>query len=395
MQIALFVLALVLAIGLIVIHELGHLLSARANGVVVEEFGLGFPPRIYSKKTKSGMRLSLNWLLLGGFVKLRGEHDSDTRPGSFGASTLAAKIKIMLAGVGMNLAAGLVLLSVVALIGMPVLITKDNTGQDQFTVASNTHVIRQEVAAGYIQPGSPAKAVGLRSTDIIISIQSGQTIRSIKTPKQLHSATTEFAGQKVQLTYSRSGQVTTKTVQLRSQAEVKASQNSSSPKGYLGVEPNTLIIRRSTWSAPIVALGFAKQLLVLTAQGIGHAIGGLASTLAGIFTNNHVARENGQAQASGQVGGPVAIGQILWSSGSLGLNFVLMFIAIISLTLAFFNLLPIPALDGGRLAMTIIWRGILKRPISREAEERAISYGVNLLILLIILITIVDVKRAL
>src|SRR5258708_737988 len=131
MQILLAAFGFILFVGLVLVHEWGHLMVARRNGVEVEEFGLGLPPRAYSKKLKSGMILSLNWLPLGGFVKLKGEHDSDERPGSFGAATMWAKTKIMLAGVAANAVVGIALLTTLALIGMPKLI--DN----QFSVASD------------------------------------------------------------------------------------------------------------------------------------------------------------------------------------------------------------------------------------------------------------------
>src|SRR3954464_2992547 len=134
MQIFLFVIAILLFISLVLVHEWGHYIVARSNGVDVEEFGLGFPPRAWGKKLKSGMVLSLNWLPLGGFVKLKGEYDADTRAGSFGAASLWAKTKIMLAGVTMNLLVGLALLTILALVGMPKLLSKDSVGEDQFTV---------------------------------------------------------------------------------------------------------------------------------------------------------------------------------------------------------------------------------------------------------------------
>ncbi|HVX58886.1 MAG TPA: site-2 protease family protein, partial [Candidatus Saccharimonadales bacterium] len=177
---------------------------------------------------------------------------------------------------------------------------------------------------------------------------------------------------------------------LLSAAEVRASHGT---KGYLGIGLNQLTIERSSWSAPINAVGFTWQLTILTLKGIGHALGGLGSLIAGLVTHNHTARVNGQAQAESQVGGPVAIMEILWGSGSLGINFVLVFIAIISLTLALMNILPIPALDGGRLAMMLVSRGVFKRPLSEQAEERIVGAGMLVLLILIALITIVDVKR--
>ena len=152
-------------------------------------------------------------------------------------------------------------------------------------------------------------------------------------------------------------------------------------------------IYRSTWSAPIVAVGFTKQLFVLTVQGLGKALGGLGGYLAGILSGNETSRDKSYLKATGEIGGPVAIGAILWSGGIFGLNFVLFIIAIISLTLALINILPLPALDGGRLTMTLISRGLLKRPLSKKTEERLVGASMALLLVLFALITLVDVKR--
>src|SRR5476649_283634 len=103
MSILLLIIGLFLFIGLVVVHEYGHFILARRNGVEVEEFGIFFPPRLYKHRTKAGWIFSINALPLGGFVKLKGEHDSDTEPGSFGAASLVVKSKIMAAGVVMNL----------------------------------------------------------------------------------------------------------------------------------------------------------------------------------------------------------------------------------------------------------------------------------------------------
>lgn len=393
MQILVFIFGIVLFIGLVLVHEWGHFIVARRNGVEAEEFGLGFPPRIAGRKLKSGLLLSLNWLPIGGFVKLKGENDSDERKGSLGAASLGAKAKIMLAGVFMNLIAGLFILTVLAWIGMPKLLTKDNVGQDQFTVASDTRVIHQEVLVGAIQPGSPADKAGLRPTDALLSLKSGGRTINVKTAEQIHDATIAFAGQKVTLTYKRSGQIQTTNVQLLSDKAVKASLKTSDPKGHLGIIPNGLQLQRSTWSAPVVAVGLTGQIVSLTFQGLGHAFAGLGSAIAGLATHNHQARVNGQDQASSQVGGPVAIGVALWDYGSLGFNFMLFLIAIISLTLALMNVLPIPALDGGRLAMMLVSRGVFHRPLTRAAEERIVSTSFFLLLALVALITVVDVRR--
>lgn len=393
MQIAFFILGFALFVGLVLVHEWGHYIVSRRNGVKVDEFGLGFPPRAWGKKHKDGMILSLNWLPLGGFVKLRGEHDADKQKGSFGAASLGAKTKILVAGVTANFLVGVLMLTVLALVGMPKLLTKQNVGQEQFTVASDTVVINQMVQAGYIQPDSPAEKAGLSSRDIIKSISFAGAVRETKTAKQLQEATKAYGGQRVTVTYKHNSQTISKQVLLLDKATVEASKNSDEPKGYLGVSPNEIAVQRSTWSAPIVALGFTKQLVVLTMQGIGKAFAGLGSLIVGSITGNDSARESGQQKATAQVGGPVAIVAILWGGGTLGISFILLIIAIISLTLAMINILPIPALDGGRLFVIYLSRLLKGRPFSQLTEERIHGTGMAVLLALFLLITIVDVGR--
>jgi regulator of sigma E protease len=450
MHILVFAVGIILFIGLVLVHEWGHYIVAKRNGVKAEEFGLGFPPRAWGRKLKSGMVLSLNWLPLGGFVKLKGENDSDERKGSLGAASLWSKAKIMLAGVTMNLLAGVAILTVLALMGMPKLLTQDSIGEDQFTVNSDTHIVHQQILTGPILDDSPAKKAGLKSTDTILSISNGAQNYQIKTSKQLQDATLALAGKEVTITIQRDkNEFKTQTKLLdfndllngfRRDAGLKQSEIPTSisykdfhktinsersfvagaqdvagvnaeltyktaggldrietvnftPRAYLGIEPTQVQIQRSTWSAPITAIGLTGQIFKLTFLGLGHALGGLGSTIAGGVTGNHQARENGQDQASNQVGGPVAISVALWDYGSLGLNFMLFLIALISLTLALMNVLPIPALDGGRLAMMLISRGIFRRPLTRAMEERIVGVSFALLMALIVLITFVDVKR--
>ena len=392
MQVVLVVLGFILFIGLVLIHEWGHFIAARRNGVEVEEFGLGLPPRAWRRKLKSGMIMSLNWLPLGGFVKMKGEHDSDERPGSFGAASLRAKTKIMLAGVSMNLLAAVALLMVLAWLGIPRLITPDTVGEEQFTVASDTKVAHN-LWVDKVTPSSPAEKAGLAPRDFIKSISSSAQIREIKTQEDLPAATKAFAGQQVQLLVKRSGKEKIITATLRSVDEVEAARAGGSEIGYLGITTDDLQLYRSTWSAPIVALGLTKQITTLTFEGLGKALSGLGSAIAGGLTGNEKARQHGQTKATEQVGGPVAIVAILWSGGSIGINFMIFFIALISLALALFNVLPVPALDGGRLAMILASRGILRRPLSKKVEERLVGASMTLLLILFVLITSVDVRR--
>ncbi len=379
MGIIFFVLGLVLFIGLILVHEWGHFIMARRNGVEVEEFGLGFPPRAKILKKHNGTVYSLNWLPLGGFVKLKGEHDIDTEAGTFGAASTLAKTKIMLAGVVMNLITAIILMTIVALLGMPKLI------DGQFSVASDTKVTQTPENVGVIKIGevikdSPAERAGLQKDDELISL-GGTTIDDIEA---VGDSTAANAGESVEVVVARGDQQLTQEITL----------NQTSP--YLGVGTYSaqtgLEIRRSTWSAPIVAVGVTWDFTVATMKGLGTALSGLGSTIAGLITGNDTARQAGQTEASSQVAGPVGIFAVLYEISKQGIGLVLFIIALISLTLAIMNGLPIPALDGGRLFVMLLFRAI-KRPLKPEVEERIHGTGFAVLMGLFILITIVDVRR--
>lgn len=371
-SILLLILGLVLFVSLVVIHEFGHFIAARRAGIEVEEFGIGFPPQAWSKQLKNGTLFTLNWLPLGGFVKLKGENDSATSKGSFGAARLRDKIKVMLAGVGMNLLAAFALLTLLAVVGMPKLL--DN----QYTVERDTKVVRNEVLVGYVEADSPAARAGLKERDQLVSIGIADTTQKIANAEQLPALTKEHAGQKIQIQILRSGQMQNITAQLRTAKEVQDSSKTSQPKGYLGLSPSEYTIRRSTWSAPLVALGVMKQFTTATLSGLGKALWGLV-------------RGHGK-EAGSQVSGPVGIFVILKDGSLLGYQFILMIIAVISLTLAIMNVLPIPALDGGRLFVTLLYR-FIRRPLSKEAEERIHGTGFAVLMLLFLVITVVDIRR--
>jgi regulator of sigma E protease len=259
---------------------------------------------------------------------------------------------------------------------------------NQFTIKSDTHVAQSNVLVGYIEPHSPAAEAGLQTRDDLKSI-GGKKVTSADT---LRGITQQFAGQKTRVVYERGGQQHAADVTFNSKAAVNASLKTDNPKGYLGIEPTEYTLQRSTWSAPVVAVGLSAQLTGLTFQGLGHALAGLGGIIAGTFTGNHAARESAQTTASNQVSGPVGIFVILKDGSLLGYQFMLLIIAVISLTLAIMNVLPIPALDGGRLFVMLISR-ISRRQISQKVEEAIYGTGFAVLMLLIIVITIVDVKR--
>ena len=373
----LVVIGFILILLLVVAHEAGHFFAARRNGIDVEEFGVGFPPRAKVLTKKNGTEYTLNWLPLGGFVKLKGEHDSDTEPGSFGAARLIDKVKVMVAGVGVNFLIAYILFTIIALIGMPQLV------ENQYTVDSNATVVQQDVLAGFVGEGSPADTAGLQTNDKIVSITEAGDCTDCKEfvlteSEQLGQATQSLAGSEVSIVIDRGGEVQTLSTTLLDEQTVAASKETDDPKGYLGVVPTEFSTVRYTWAAPIVGAGTTVQFTELTFKG-------LWSIVSGLF------RGDTQA-ATEQVSGVVGVGYIFSSSSFLGPVFMLMIVAVISLSLAIMNILPIPALDGGRLFVTLFYRAINK-PLTQTTEERIHGTGFALLMVLFVLITIVDVQR--
>jgi regulator of sigma E protease len=384
----LVVIGFICIILLVIAHEAGHFFAARRNGVEVEEFGIGFPPKAKTLGTKNGTEYTLNWLPLGGFVKLKGEHDSDTTKGSFGAASLKAKIKIMVAGVGVNFLIAFLLFTFVSLIGIPQLVP------NQYSVESNATVQRQDVLAGFVAEGSPAEKAGLQQNDVIKEIYPTESINTrlcglpdyreciggpeLKQANDLGATTESLAGEKVSIKIIREGEEQVIEASLLSSEEVESSRSTDNPKGYLGVVPSEYSTKRYTWAAPIVGAGTTAQFTQLTLEGLG-------SIVTGLFRGE-------VEQATEQVSGVVGVGYIFSSASFLGPVFMLMIVAVISLSLAIMNILPIPALDGGRLFVTLLYKA-MKKPLAKETEEKIHGTGFAVLMVLFLLITVVDVQR--
>lgn len=370
---------------LVVLHELGHALVARRNGVRVEEFGIGFPPAAYKKKVKKSflgknVAYSVNWLPLGGFVKLQGEHDDDKKPGDYGAATFWQKTKILLAGVAMNWLTAAVLLTLLAWFGLPQLVPH------QFTVAGDTRVIYNPVVLASIEKDLPAESAGLKSGDAIISVNG----KKVEASAQLSEAAAAHKGEMVRVTYKRDGAERVAHVALRS--------TNNDRRGYLGAGLSQERFTRSTWSAPIVGIGVTAQLTGITLQGLGQVIGdGVSGLVMKLMPNDSAQKQANQklSSASQSIGGPLSIFGILFPAAErAGMRYVVMMTALISLTLAVMNILPIPALDGGRWFVTAVFR-LLKKPLTKEREEKIHGTGFLVLLLLVVLVTVSDLAKLL
>lgn len=363
---------------LVVIHEFGHAILARRNGVEVEEFGIGFPPRAWGKKLKNGILFSINWLPIGGFVKLKGEHDEATGKGSYGGANLWVKTKILLAGVVINWIAAAILFAIVSLFGVPKMLP------NQFSVQADTTEVKSAVVAATVVKDSPAEKAGLKVGDEIAKLADTE----IKNPDNLTTATKQHAGQTVALTFNHDKQSKTVSVTLNSSNNAK--------HGYLGVGPTQDVVLRSTWSAPVVGIGLSGQFTYETVKGIGVLLGQVGQGLVSKFSADKTVQQSGNealTQANQSVAGPIGIVfNIFPTFLHAGIVPLALLTAIISLTLAVMNILPIPALDGGRLYLTLIFRA-LKKPLTKEREEKIVGLSFYALILLVIFISLLDVGK--
>lgn len=361
---------------LVVLHELGHAVTARRNGVKVDEFGIGMPPRAWKKPLKNGVLLTLNWLPLGGFVRLHGEYDAARGKGMYGSASYWQKTKILLAGVAVNWLTAVVIFTGLALVGIPKII--DN----QFTVKSDSTEIIKPVEIAAVSPDSPAEKAGLKRGDYIVAVDG----QEVKSPEQLSAYTKDHAGQTVDLTYVRDSTEQTASAKLRDKEA----------DGQLGVGPIQRSSVRSTWSAPIVGVGVTAQLTGATFQGLGGIIANLVSGTVQRFSPDSQTRDagrNAMSQVSQSVAGPVGIFAVIFPAAEqAGIVQVVLLIGLISLTLAVMNMLPIPGLDGGRWFVMTIFR-LLKKDLTKEREEVIQGTGFLILVALIILVTIGDVRK--
>ncbi len=353
------ILVVILFSLLVILHELGHFVSARRNGVEAEEFGIGFPPKAVGLKVGRTL-VSINWLPLGGFVRLKGEDNVQTGPGTFGGATTWVKTKILLAGVGMNALTAYILLLILCFGGLPAAFTSG------FNLAKPASVSKKQVMVVDVSKGSSAERADIKKGDVVVSANGQQ----LSTEDDLKNFTRAHAGQTVEFDLIVGGKHLQKSVQLQTADQAKDG-------GFLGVTPFSTQEFSYGAKAPLVAASLFGQIVWGTIYGIGQ-------TIAGIFHHKPASEI--------AVTGPVGIVMIMSSILYLGWRYLLFFLALVSISLALINVLPFPALDGGRLFF--VWLAKIRRkPVSPELEAKIHTAGFVFLLMLMALITIVDIKR--
>jgi regulator of sigma E protease len=349
----LIILIVIIGLSLLILgHEAGHFFAAKAFGLKIDEFGFGFPPRITAWK-RGDTEYSLNWLPFGGFVKIGGEHgefemfDGDGSPKKEAvddskmlyAQPAWKKSVIMLAGVFMNFILGWIFLSIVLMVGAP-----------------------QALVIAGIEPGSPAAQAGIMANDIVKGYTSAQSFIDFIDSHE---------GTPVQVAVVRNDKEIDFTVTPRT--------NVTPNEGALGVElQETGEPREGFFASARDGFLDAGILLWITAQAFGQLIAQLfvhASLLPGVV-------------------GPVGIFGLAEETGKIGLVYLLQLLGIISLNLTIVNLIPFPALDGGRFVMAIIEK-IKGSPLSPKIEGWINGIGFAFLLTLMVLLTVRDVGNLL
>ncbi|MDP1833711.1 MAG: RIP metalloprotease RseP [Candidatus Moranbacteria bacterium] len=358
---------------LIFVHELGHFVTARRNGVKADEFGFGFPPRMAgfvrdeatgkfkfvwgNKDIESKHTVySINWIPLGGFVKIKGEDGSGVaEPDSFAAKKAWPRIKILAAGVVMNLVFAWFAISLSLMIGAP----------EAIDYNAGTDVPGSKIQISQIMPGSPAERAGLKIGDEIVRSSDGHVI--FGNISDFQNFNKDNRNKEVAFNIKRGDE----TILIKAVPEEKDGQ------GVIGVSlVQTVVVKypvyQAVWKGAIAV--YDLTILILVSLGV---------ILAGIFTGHGVGAD---------VSGPIGIAILTKQVAALGFVHILQFAAMLSINLAIINALPIPALDGGRILFILIEK-IKGSPISQKAEQSMHTVGFMLLILLMIAVTLRDVFK--
>jgi len=350
MFVSILIFLLVLSI-LIFVHELGHFLVAKKCGILVEEFGFGLPPRLVGKKIGDTI-YSLNWLPIGGFVRLYGENSDEgvTDPKrSFLNKSKKVRSIVVVAGVIMNFILAIVAFAIVySFSGIP-----RDTGK--------LKVID-------ISAGSPAQVAGMVVGDIVTKV--GNT--AITSSDQFISVTAALKGKSTVFEIQRNGSIIKTTLIPR--------ENPPAGQGPLGVTiTSTEIYFAPVWQRPFYGIYYGFKDALYWGQTIAT---GLWALVTGLF----------RGQVPQDVSGPIGIFAVTTEAAKSGILTLINFVGILSVNLAILNVLPFPALDGGRLLFIGI-EAVTGKRVSEKVEGTIHNIGMIILLALILIITIGDIRR--
>jgi len=353
-----FFIAFISLIGLIILHEFGHFILAKKFGVKVEEFGIGYPPRLIGKKIGETL-YSLNLIPLGGFVKIQGEIGGIENAYSFSGKPIWQRALIILGGVISFWIISAILLTIVMGLGAPTAISDEENG----------NLINPKVQIAQVAANSPAEEAGIKSGDTIKYLTIDNQQSTINKVKEVQEITNLHKGEQITLTIERGKEIFDVSLVPRIQPP--------EGEGPMGVALVRTAIKSYSWyQAPVQGIIATGNLTVSVIQGWAQALGNVI-----------------KGSPSGvQLMGPVGIFSLFAQVSQLGVNYFLQFIAIISIYIALFNILPIPAVDGGKLLFLGI-EAVRRKPVPLKIEQKITAVFFAILIILMVWVTIKDVAR--
>ncbi len=363
---------------LVLVHEAGHFFVAKRNGVRSDEFGFGYPPRIFGiYKNSKGQRkfilgnkpadevkdrgkntiYSINWIPIGGFVKIHGEDGENKKdPKSFSNKSIWKRFKILFAGSGMNLVFGILFLAIALQLGLPQQISDDDPAKNA------------KVQIASVNKKSPAEEAGVKMGDIVLAVEmNGEKIKIDKVG-QLQETIKKHKGSELTFIFQRLGEkeVLEKNIYLR--------EDYPEGQGSMGV----MLARVAEKE-----YGFFQSFWI--------AISAAYSMIATIlwFLGDLIVRIFSEKPVVADVAGPVGIAVLTGQMAKMGIAYLFNFAAILSINLAVINLFPLPALDGGRILFLLVEK-IKGSPVSQRTEGIVHTIGFFVLMGLMVLVTVKD-----
>ena len=344
---------------LVLAHEYGHFITAKKAGAKVEEFGFGFPPRVFSFKRK-GTEFTLNLIPFGGFVKIFGElGDHKDLPGSFSGLKILKRAKIISAGVFMNIVLAFVLLSFVNLIGKPMIISENDAAY-----AKNIQLKILDTAKD-----SPAFSAGVKSGDVVSELSFNGKSQTVLDADAFRKIIDNANGKEILLKVKRGSE----SIDFKIIPRLNPPEN----EGAIGVSLARVGLVKSKWYL------FFWDGLKDTAILFWLIITSLFLLLKTLIL---------EGRMMGELAGPIGIATITGQAYSMGLPYLLNLTALLSIHLAILNFLPFPALDGGRMVF-LAFEKLRGKPVSQKIEQAVNLSGFMLLLALMAFITWKDIIK--